>query len=109
MRPVQDTDVFHAIAHPARRAMLIALKQGERAAGDLAEPFGMSFAAISQHLRVLEDAGLVAVRRDGRFRMYRLDADPLREVERWVEEFAAHFERHLDALGRYLDAKHPKR
>ena len=48
MRPVQENDVFHAIAHPARRAILVTLKDGERAASELAEPFRMTFAAISQ-------------------------------------------------------------
>ncbi len=109
MRPPQENDVFHAIAHPARRAILVTLKRGERAAGDLAVPFDMTFAAISQHLRVLEEAKLVTVRRDGRHRFYRLHPRPLREVASWVDEFAAYFGRRLDALGDYLDAKHGKR
>jgi DNA-binding transcriptional ArsR family regulator len=105
MRPTQDNDVFHAIAHPARRAMLVALQHGEKAAGALAEPFGMSFAAISQHLRVLEEASLVAVRRDGRQRIYRLAPEPLREVASWIDGFDAR----LDALGDYLDRKHGRK
>jgi DNA-binding transcriptional ArsR family regulator len=109
MRPLQDNDVFHAIAHPARRAILVRLKHGERAASDLAEPFHMTFAAISQHLRVLEDAELVEVRRAGRQRLYRLHPRPLREVVSWVDEFAAYFGERLDALGEYLDKKHGKR
>ena len=68
MRPLQENDIFHAIAHPARRAILVTLKDGERAASELAEPFRMTFAAISQHLGVLEEARLVSVRRDGRRR-----------------------------------------
>jgi DNA-binding transcriptional ArsR family regulator len=109
MRPVQENDVFHAIAHPARRAILVTLKEGERAASDLAEPFRMTFAAISQHLRVLEEAELVSVRRDGRQRLYRLDPRPLRDVVTWADEFAAFFGQRLDALGAYLDRKHGKR
>lgn len=109
MRPVQDNDVFHAIAHPARRAILVTLKGGERAASDLAEPFRMTFAAISQHLRVLEEAELVSVRRDGRQRLYRLDPRPLRDVVSWADEFAAFFGQRLDALGTYLDRKHGRR
>ena len=108
MRPVQENDVFHAIAHPARRAILVTLKEGERAASDLAEPFRMTFAAISQHLRVLEEAELVSVRRDGRQRLYRLDPRPLRDVVTWADEFAAFFGQRLDALGTYLDRKHGK-
>ena len=109
MRPVQDNDVFHAIAHPARRAILVTLKEGERAASHLAEPFRMTFAAISQHLRVLEEAELVSVRRDGRQRLYKLDPRPLRDVVTWADEFAAFFGQRLDALGSYLDRKHGKR
>jgi DNA-binding transcriptional ArsR family regulator len=108
MRPIQENDVFHAIAHPARRAILLTLKRGELSATDLAEPFRMTFPAISQHLRVLENAELVAVRRDGRRRLYRLQAKPLHEVASWVEEFSAFFNERLDALGDYLDRKHRK-
>jgi DNA-binding transcriptional ArsR family regulator len=109
MRPIQENDVFHAIAHPARRAILVSLKDGERPASELAEPFRMTFAAISQHLRVLEEAKLVSVRRDGRHRMYRLHPRPLRDVVSWVDEFSAYFGQRLDALGDYLDEKHGKR
>jgi DNA-binding transcriptional ArsR family regulator len=109
MRPIQENDVFHAIAHPARRAILVTLKHGERPASELAEPFRMSFAAISQHLRVLEEAKLVSVRRDGRHRLYRLHPRPLRDVVSWIDEFAAFFGQRLDALGEYLDEKHGKR
>ncbi len=108
MRPTQQNDVFHAIAHPARRAILVTLKDGERAASDLAEPFRMTFAAISQHLGILEEAELVSVRRDGRRRLYRLRPKPLRDVVTWIDEFAAFFGRRLDALGDYLDKKHGK-
>ena len=108
MRPLQDNDVFHAIAHPARRAILLTLKGGERAASDLAAPFDMSFAAVSQHLAVLEEARLVSVRRDGRRRLYHLHPRPLRDVVSWIDEFAAYFDQRLDALGEYLDNKHGK-
>ena len=108
MRPLQENDVFHAIAHPARRAILVELKGRERAASELAEPFDMSFAAISQHLRVLEEAELVSVRREGRRRLYRLHPKPLKDVVSWIDEFAAYFSQRLDALGDYLDRKHGK-
>jgi DNA-binding transcriptional ArsR family regulator len=107
MRPLQENDVFHAIAHPARRAILVKLKDGEYAANELAEPFEMTFAAISQHLRILEDADLVSARRDGRYRRYRLQPEPLEDVLRWGNEFTAFFHQRLDALGDYLDRKHP--
>jgi DNA-binding transcriptional ArsR family regulator len=106
MRPPQDNDVFHAIAHPARRAMLLALRRGEKAAGELAEPFDMTFGAISQHLKVLKEAELVLERRNGRQRLYRLQSHPLREVIAWADEFAACFNTRLDALEAHLDRKH---
>lgn len=109
MRPIQENDVFDAIAHPVRRAILVRLKDGEHAASELAQPFEISFAAISQHLRVLEGAELVSVRRDGRHRLYRLDPKPLQDVARWTDEFAQFFGQRLDALGSYLDRKHGKR
>jgi DNA-binding transcriptional ArsR family regulator len=109
MRPLQENDVFHAIAHPARRAILVELKGRERAASELADPFDMTFAAVSQHLRVLEEAELVSVRREGRRRLYRLHPKPLQDVVSWIDEFAAYFSQRLDALGDYLDRKHGKR
>jgi len=109
MRPLQENDVFHAIAHPARRAILVELKGRERAASELADPFDMTFAAVSQHLRVLEEAQLVSVRREGRRRLYRLHPKPLQDVVSWIDEFAAYFSQRLDALGDYLDRKHGKR
>ncbi len=106
MRPLQDNDVFHAIAHPARRQILLLLRDGERTAGDLAAPFEMTMGAVSQHLRVLEEARLVEAWREGKCRKYRLRPQPLGEVVSWVDAFAAYFGQRLDALGHYLDRKH---
>lgn len=106
MRPIQESDIFHAIAHPARRAMLSALTLGECSAGELAEPFHMTLPAVSQHLRILEAANLVLPRREGRQRLYRLQAQPLSEVKNWADTFAIYFSGRLDALGHYLDRKH---
>jgi DNA-binding transcriptional ArsR family regulator len=106
MRPIQDNDVFHAIAHPARRAILVALKNGDRSASELAQPFRMSFPATSQHLRILQEAELVSARRDGRRRVYSLRPEPLQDLVSWIDEFARFFGERLDALGEYLDRKH---
>ncbi len=108
MRPIQESDIFHAIAHPARRAMLSALTIGECSAGQLAEPFKMTLPAVSQHLRILEEAKLVEPRREGRQRYYRLQAEPLSEVKNWADTFAIYFSGRLDALGQHLDRKHGK-
>jgi|SRR5436190_9396638 DNA-binding transcriptional ArsR family regulator len=109
MRPLQQSDVFHAIAHPARRRILVLLKDGEKPAGALAKPFGVSFAAVSQHLRVLKDADLVSERREGRQRIYQLRPKPLREVVSWIDEFEAFFNARLDALEAHLDHKHGRK
>jgi DNA-binding transcriptional ArsR family regulator len=109
VRPLQENDVFHAIAHPARRTILVLLKGGEKPASELAEPFGISFAAISQHLKVLKEAELVAERREGRQRIYRLRPSPLREVASWAREFEVFFNARLDALAAHLDRKHGKK
>jgi DNA-binding transcriptional ArsR family regulator len=82
-------DVFMAIAHPARRELLELLLSGELPASRLAEPFAMSRPAISQHLDVLVDAGLVTERSEGRSRLYRLNPTPLREVRQWLEQIYA--------------------
>jgi len=109
MRPLQENDVFHAIAHPARRRMLLALKAGERPAAELARPFGISFSAISQHLKILKDAHLVTERREGRNRLYQLRTEPLQEIHTWAEEFRTLWSARLDALETHLDRKHPKK
>jgi DNA-binding transcriptional ArsR family regulator len=109
VRPLQDNDVFHAIAHPARRAILVLLKDGEKPASELAEPFHVSFAAISQHLRVLKDANLLSERRAGRQRLYQLRPRPLVDVASWVDEFHTFFAARLDALADHLDRKHGRK
>jgi DNA-binding transcriptional ArsR family regulator len=79
----QSRDVFRAVADPTRRALLDKLRTSEHSVTSLAEPFGMSQPAISQHLKVLLDADLVRVRQAGRQRLYCLNARPLREVYDW--------------------------
>jgi DNA-binding transcriptional ArsR family regulator len=76
--------VFHALASAPRREMLSTLADGEQTVGDLASPFTISLAAVSKHLKVLEGAGLVKRRIEGRTTICRLQAEPLVEVERWV-------------------------
>ena len=80
---VPPVDVFRAVADPTRRAILDRLRAAELSVNDLAGPFDMSQPAISQHLRMLLDAGLVEAEQIGRQRLYRLNAQPLREVFQW--------------------------
>lgn len=96
-------DVFTAVAHPLRRELLDLLAGGERTAGQLAAPFPVSRPAISQHLRVLLDAGLVRERRDGRERRYRLDPGRLIVLRDWLATYERFWRLRLRALGDYLD------
>jgi DNA-binding transcriptional ArsR family regulator len=96
--------VFQAIACPTRRALLDALALGERNVTDLVAALDVTQSAVSQQLAVLKSAGLVEDRADGRFRHYRLRAQPLSEVHAWVGRYRVYIERCLDALGEVLDA-----
>jgi len=80
-------DALFAFADPSRRAILDRLAEGERAVGELVAALGLSQPAVSQHLRVLLDAGLVSVRREGRRRIYRARPDGLEEVRREVDRY----------------------
>jgi len=96
-------DVYHAIAAPTRRAILDELLVGERSVGQLVEQFDVTQPAISQHLKVLREAGLVTRTSVGRERRYRLNAVRLREVYDWVGHYQRFWRDKLDALGAYLD------
>jgi DNA-binding transcriptional ArsR family regulator len=105
----QKSDVYVAIADPTRRAMLLRLATGgERNVTDLLVPFSISQPALSKHLRILREAGLVRSRKDGRQRLYSIDAARLRQVHDWVSHFERYWDNKLDALGKYLDKKHRK-
>lgn len=77
-------DVFRAVADPTRRRMLELLQRGDLAVAELSGPFRMSQSAVSQHLKVLRDAGLVRSRKAGRRRLYRLERAPLEKVYKWA-------------------------
>jgi DNA-binding transcriptional ArsR family regulator len=98
-------DVFHAIADPKRRQILDLLREGERPVGDLVPHLGVTMGAVSQHLRVLREAGLVVQRKDGRHRRYRVAPEPLREVTDWAEPYARFWKERLRRLGRHLDGR----
>ena len=100
--PVND-DVFAALANPARREVLRLLLDGPMAAGDLAERFTMARPSLSEHLRVLREAGLVTERRQGRNRVYTLDAAPLEEVSTWLTPYERFWRTKLANLRDLLD------
>jgi DNA-binding transcriptional ArsR family regulator len=91
-----------AIADPTRRAILARLSSGEASVKDLAQPFEMSLPAISKHLKVLENAGLIARGREAQWRPCRLEAKRLKEVADWVEHYRNHWEQSFDRLDGYL-------
>jgi DNA-binding transcriptional ArsR family regulator len=102
-RPAASGDIFQAIADPTRRALLDRLRDGEQPVKQLAEPFAMSLPAISQHLQVLCEVGLVTQRRSGRQRLYQLNPAPLKQVSEWVADYEQFWQEKLDALGAYLE------
>jgi DNA-binding transcriptional ArsR family regulator len=89
---------FRALADPTRRGMLANLALGEKSIGELAEPFAMSFAGASKHVKVLEDAGLIARRKHGRTHLISIDAKPLEEAERWMRQWEKLWNVRLDRL-----------
>jgi len=91
-------DALEAIADPTRRRILELLKDGEVAAGDLCGEFAISRPAVSRHLRVLREVGLVQSRVDGQRRVYTLDARPLAELDAWLEPYRRFWVQRLDAL-----------
>jgi DNA-binding transcriptional ArsR family regulator len=98
-------DVFHALADPTRRAMLRALSSGPRNIRELAEPFSMSFVAASKHVRVLESAGLLRRRVEGRSHFLRLNPRPLASAHAWLEFYEQFWSERLDTLEALLNAE----
>lgn len=89
---------FAALADPTRRAILARLAQGEATVNELAAPHAMSLPAISRHLKVLENAGLVVKGRDAQWRPCRLQAQPLRDVDDWIATYRDFFDERFDRL-----------
>src|SRR5215213_3313423 len=105
-RPETDerlSGVFSALADPTRRAILSHLREGEASVKALAEPFEMSLPAVSQHLKVLERAGLISRGREAQWRPARLDASPIKEVAQWAYGFREHWQQTFERLDDLLD------
>lgn len=96
-------DAFGALANPVRRQILTALRDTPLPAGELAALFELSRPAVSEHLQVLRDARLVSERRDGRRRIYRLEAEPLAEIDEWLHPFEKYWRGRLRTLASVLD------
>src|SRR6266550_2322564 len=103
--PDREPDVFTAISHRARRQMLDLLTDAERSVSDVAAHFEMSRPAVSQHLRVLLDAGLVTERRHGRERRYRLVPERLGPVRDWIALYERFWDDRLQRLAKQLSKR----
>ncbi len=99
---------FQALADPTRRGMLANLTLGEKSIGELAEPFSMSFAGAAKHVKVLEDAGLVARRKVGRSYMCALRPAPLAEADQWLRQWEQFWNLRLDKLEALIAAGNPQ-
>ena len=99
---------FQALSDPTRRGMLASLAFGEKSIGELAEPFAMSFAGASKHVKVLEEAGLIARRKVGRTHIIQIDARPLEEAERWIRQWEKFWTVRLDRLEALIERDNSK-
>ena len=103
MTPIQQLDAtFAALANPTRRAILARLAEGEATVNNLAEPFEMSLPAISKHIRVLENAGLVTRGKDAQFRPCNLNAKPIEAVASWTDQYRHIWEARFDVMEKIL-------
>ncbi|MFE9958465.1 ArsR/SmtB family transcription factor [Micromonospora sp. NPDC005299] len=98
-------DAFAVLAEPTRRRILDRLRRAESSVGDLVDALGMSQPAVSKHLKVLREAGLVSCRTAAQQRIYRIDVRPLRAVDDWLGPYRRMWTDHLDALERHLDSE----
>jgi len=96
------SSLFSALADPTRRGLLARLAVGDATVKELAQPYEMTVAAVSRHLKVLESAGLVSQGRQSQWRPRHLEAAPLREVVQWLEDYRRFWDRSLDGLTEHL-------
>jgi DNA-binding transcriptional ArsR family regulator len=97
---------FSALADPTRRAVLELLRQGSQPAGRIAQAFPVSRPAISKHLRLLRRAHLVQERREGRHRLYHLNAEPLRAVASWLDQYRSFWQTSLTSLKSFVESEY---
>jgi DNA-binding transcriptional ArsR family regulator len=98
-------DALAVLAEPTRRRIVDALRLTESSVGDLVAALGMSQPAVSKHLRVLRDAGVVSARTQAQQRIYRLEPGPFRELDAWLAPYRRLWTLHLDKLERHLDTR----
>lgn len=93
---------FAALADPTRRGILARLAQGQASVGELAAPYDMSLAAVSKHIKVLENAGLISREKDAQYRYCKLQAGPLKDIDGWMDAYRALWRDNLNQLDAYL-------
>jgi DNA-binding transcriptional ArsR family regulator len=98
-----QTDAFQTLADPTRRRIVEALRYGERQVGDIVEQAGIHQSGVSRHLRILHEAGFVAMRPDGQRRLYSLRPEPFRELDEWLAKYRSLWEARLDRFGAALE------
>ena len=101
--------VLGAISHPSRRAILAQLAKGPARVTEIAQPFDMSLNAVSKHLKVLEEAGLIHREKQGRDHIIEFRAKPLKQVAGWVHEYERFWNEHLDRLESYFTEKRKRK
>src|SRR5271154_2457493 len=101
----QEASVFHAVADSTRRAILDRLRDGGQPVNEIAARFDVSRPAISKHLRILHEARLVTEFREGRHRIYKLNPAPLRELDRWLEQYRRFWSMNLLNLKKHVESK----
>jgi DNA-binding transcriptional ArsR family regulator len=102
MAPDRLSTTLFALSDPTRRGLLAQLALGDATVGELAEPYDMSLAAVSKHLKVLQSAGLISRTRESQWRPCHLEAAPLQDVSEWLEGYRRFWDRSLDSLADYL-------
>jgi DNA-binding transcriptional ArsR family regulator len=103
--PVQGLTALQVLAEPRRVAILELLRDGERPVGELVDGLALSQPAVSKHLRVLKDAGLVEARADAQRRLYRIRPEPLADLDQWLDSYRQLWTTHLDRLEDHLDRR----
>jgi DNA-binding transcriptional ArsR family regulator len=104
-RAATTSDAFNAVAEPCRREILNYLAPRERPVGDIVATLGMEQSSVSKHLRVLRDVGLVHVRRDGRQKLYRTNAEAIRPLHQWTSQFERFWQRQLSRIKERAEGK----
>ena len=102
-------DAFQTLADPTRRRIVDVLRSGEQQVNDIVDRAGIHQSGVSRHLRILSEAGFVAMRPDGQRRLYSLQPEPFRELEDWLDKYRSLWERRLDRFGAALEKQRKRR